>query len=254
MSLSLRNLIFLILAMLCASLAWKYYWALNQKSVTTVQLKECGPTTGNTDVTAKPNNKINTLNPFEPKPTHVQVEVEVNSALSGNDTSHNPTQDPNAPSPMNSRTDFEDITLEQSQAIAYQQALDRQYYFDESPERKEEIIETLSPQGGDLVLLSKIVEGEDPNHIKIKALTRLTSTNNFVATQTLLNALENPANEIVATALNSIVTNGDRSLLPLLKDKMKQTTNETLRSQYQQSIKKLEYSVSMGMDNMDSEP
>ena len=144
-----------------------------------------------------------------------------------------------------------DIPMEYSQDFLYEQAINREEYFSfANPEKKLDIIQSLSAQGDDLELIREILKTEDDSNIRVAALTRLNHAHSFAATNTLIKALDDPVEEVALTALNTIVINGDRSLLPLLSEKINLMSDTPIRSEYEKLINRLKYSVTMGMDGI----
>lgn len=143
-----------------------------------------------------------------------------------------------------------DVPVELSQDFLFEHSIDREDFFYANSERKLDTIQTLSAQGDDLKLIREIMKAEVNSDLRVEALTRLNNEDSYVATRTLLEALDDPAEEVVLAALNTIALNGDRTLLPLLNEKMNLISGRAIRDKYEKSIHRLKYSVTMGMDNI----
>lgn len=153
-------------------------------------------------------------------------------------------------SPIESPTIDFDVPVELSQDYLDEHAIDGEEYFYADSERKLDIIQSLSAQGDDLELIREVLKTEDDSNIRIAALTRLTHEHSFAATNTLIEALDDPVEEVALAALNAIVVSGDRSVLPMLNEKKNTVSNGVIRNEYEKLIHRLEYSVTMGMDEI----
>ncbi len=128
------------------------------------------------------------------------------------------------------------------------QATERSFFFLDKTTQLE-AIETLSPQGDQLHLLDQILRTSDDVALKGAALQRLSGSHSFIATSALVRSLDDPATDVAATALQMLSVNGDISLVPLLREKMTGVSDPAVRRLYSDSIRKMEASVAMGMDN-----
>ena len=151
-------------------------------------------------------------------------------------------------SPETAATVATDVPVAFSQDALSERQMDLEYFFQADAPKKLKTIETLSPQGDGLSLLAEILRVEKDSAIRIAALDRLKQEQNYAAITLLIAALDDPVSEVSLAALNTLVTNGDRSLLPRLKKKLVALPSGATRNQYAQSIHQLEYSVTMLMD------
>jgi hypothetical protein len=156
-------------------------------------------------------------------------------------------------SPENTYSEDIDVPVALSQDILFERQMDFEYFFQGDVTKKLETIETLSPQGEALSLLKEILRNEQDSNIRIAALNRLKQEHSYAATTLLIDALDDPAADVSLAALNTIVTNGDRTLLPLLKEKLASLPGGSIHNQYAQLIHQLEYSVTMEMDSSNHE-
>jgi hypothetical protein len=156
-------------------------------------------------------------------------------------------------SPMGSDTHEIDVPIEASQMYLYEYDIARDQFYAAGFEEKINTIQAISAQGEDLELIKDILKTEDNSTIRMAAIVKLTNERSFVATNTLIEALDDPVEEVTLTALNTIVSNGDRTLVPLLQEKMVSMPNGTIRDEFEKSIHRLEYSVTMSMDEIPME-
>jgi len=155
-----------------------------------------------------------------------------------------------AQSPVGTSTDGTDIPFHESQDAILHSKLDREYFFQGDPARKLQTIEALSPQGEAIELLKQILQSDPDSSIRIAALNRLRNERTYAVTALVVHALDDPAVEVSVTALNTLVAAGDRTMIPLLKDRLASVHDQPLREQYVQAIQKLEYSESMAVDGV----
>jgi hypothetical protein len=64
----------------------------------------------------------------------------------------------------------------------------------------------------------------------------------------LLEALDDSSLDVALTALHLIASNGDRSLIPILRNKMEVLPNGAARDFYTRSISRLETTSAMDME------
>lgn len=143
-----------------------------------------------------------------------------------------------------------DVPIELSQDLLNEHAFNSEDFFYTNDEKKIDTIQSLSPQGDDLKLIRKILQNEESSDLRIEALKRLHNEHSYIATNTLVEALDDPEERVVLTALSTIVSNGDRTLIPLLKEKMSISSSNAMRDKYEKSIHRLKFSVTMGMDEI----
>lgn len=72
--------------------------------------------------------------------------------------------------------------------------------------------------------------------------------NSYFATRLLLDTFNDSVDEVALSALDTLVVNGDRSLIPLLQEKMETLPSGAVRDYYGNAIGRLEQSVTMRMD------
>ena len=146
---------------------------------------------------------------------------------------------------------YMDVPIEHSREFLYQHAIDTATYFSHADlEKKFKIIDSLSAQGEDLNLIRDILKNEHNSALRIATLSRLKHQHSFTATRALIEALDDPVEEVALTALNTIVTNGDRTLLPILVEKTSLLPDGVVRDEYTRLINRLRFSVTMGMDGI----
>lgn len=167
-----------------------------------------------------------------------------------NTVSSSISSDKNKNVPSDADTRNTDLPSHLSQDIIYENIIDKEQFFFNDKNKKLDTVNALSAQGDDIKLLANILKNEADADIKKAALKRLTQEQSYAATNILLEALDDPATDVALTALQTIVNNGDRTLLPLLREKSAAIANRSTRELYENSIHELEYSVVMGMDNI----
>lgn len=143
-----------------------------------------------------------------------------------------------------------DIPQETSQNYLYQRQYRRDYYYATGRQERLDTIQSLAAQGKDLSLIKEIIQTEEAENLRAAAVSKLAYQHSYAATGLLVDALDDPAEEVRLTALNTIVKNGDRTLIPLLRKKMESLPNGSVRTEMAQSIRQLEYSVTMQMDGL----
>ncbi len=157
------------------------------------------------------------------------------------------SQSEKSPEGIDSRTI--DVPLDESIGTLERDTDSKEQFFLSDTSKKLETIEVLTTQAQDLGLIEKILKTEEDANVRKAALNRLNQEQSYAATNILIEALDDPSHEVSLTALATIVANGDRTLLPKLEEKLAAITNESNRKIFEESIKKLEYSNSMDIDN-----
>jgi hypothetical protein len=146
-----------------------------------------------------------------------------------------------------------DVPQETSQNYLYQRQYKRDYYYATGRQERLDTIQSLAAQGKDLSLIKEIMQTEEAESLRAAAVSKLAYQHSYAATGLLVDALDDPAEEVRLTALNAIVTNGDRTLIPLLREKLESLPDGSVRTEMAQSIHRLEYSVTMQMDGLPTE-
>ena len=251
MKISIRGMILIVIAILANNLLWLYSSENNDMSDDGKQILLVSSAANNCVVNPVENRKQNTL------AQDMLIKVSTSQNIKSTKTSKRfmgesdyITATAEQDSPITLATFDMDVPIELSQDYLYEHTIDREDFFYANRERKLDTIQLLSAQGDDLNLIRKILKTEDNSDIRIEALTRLNHKHSYTATNTLIEALDDPVEEVALTALNTIVTNGDRTLLPLLNEKMNLISNSAMRDKYEKSIHRLKYSVTMGMDEI----
>jgi HEAT repeat protein len=176
-----------------------------------------------------------------------EIEIPDSTDIATNiETAAVPLQSP-APGPEASTTD---LPREASQNHLYQHQFGRDYYYAASPGERLDTIQSLDTQGNDLSLIEEIVHTEDESALRAAAVAKLAYAQNYAATSLLIESLDDPAAEVRLAALDAVVKNGDRTLIPILREKMETMPDGSDRNAVAGSIRRLEYSVTMQMDDI----
>lgn len=141
-----------------------------------------------------------------------------------------------------------DVPQEASQNYQREKAYAAENYSSSDTSKKLETIQELSAQGDDLKLIGNILNTENDNKLRVAALSRLNQAQSYAATNILIKSLDDRDLSVSATALHIIAVNGDKTLVPVLKEKVTSMPNGSIRDMYEESINKLENSGIMAMD------
>ena len=139
---------------------------------------------------------------------------------------------------------------EMSERALLERSSERELFYFASAEQKLATLRTLQPMGEDLILIEEIIHSAEDEEIKVAALQALAGANNYASTQLLMQALDDGNETIAANALYLLAQSGDRTLLPVLEDRLTSLAEGGLRDEYRRAISSLTTSVTMGMDNL----
>ncbi len=156
----------------------------------------------------------------------------------------------NRSSPIGLESHEVDLPIEESQRFLYEHDISLNDFYAYSNEEKLNTIQSMSAQGDDLAFLKEIFEAEDDSAIRVAAVAKLTDQHSFAATNTLIEALDDPVEVVVLTALDTLVKNGDRTLVSLLEEKILTLPSGSTRDKFENSIHALRYSATMAMDEI----
>ena len=251
MKISNRGMILIVTIMLANNLLWLYASKNSEISKDDKQMLIDAKFDNNCSVNPASISKQNNLVQVIPIAEHISAHVHSRKTsktivYESDKTETIYDQD----SPMTLASIDMDIPIELSQDFQYEQAIAKEDFYYANNEKKMHIIQSLSAQGDDLKLIREVLKTEEDSEIRIEALTRLNQEHSFTATNTLIAALDDPEKEVALTALNTLVANGDRTLLPLLNEKMLSISDNAVRDQYEKSIYRLQYSTTMAMDEI----
>ena len=138
-----------------------------------------------------------------------------------------------------------DVPPEYSQNSFMEHKQKRNTFFSVEKSSKLETISMLSATGGDLDLITEIISLEEDPKIRVAAVQRLTQQQNYAVTKTLLSALDDSSSEVVLGALKVMVSAGDRSIVPLLREKMLSKVEPGIQGAFAEAIDQLDLSVAM---------
>lgn len=194
----------------------------------------------------------------EPLPGHGATSVEIAVPRDGVNDSLAPLLavdagdeiSPEQPASSESEAPAIDVPQEASRNYLYERGFNNDYYSSLGREERLDTIQSLSAQGKDLSLIKEIVLTEGDTALRIAAVSRLAYEHSYAATNILMDALDDPSEEVCLVALRSIANNGDRTLIPLLREKMDAMPNGSVRDGVEKTIRTLEYSVTMKMDEL----
>lgn len=154
------------------------------------------------------------------------------------------------PSPLEADTPEMDVGIEQREATLSEMESVREHYYAYALNDRLQVIESLAATSNDLVLLADILQREDEPALRAAAVSRLAQSNNHVATRLALNALDDPALDVQLSALHALAATGDRSLVPLLRERLAASPAGDLQEQMRVSITRIERSGTMDMDGL----
>lgn len=121
-------------------------------------------------------------------------------------------------------------------------------FFATDNDKKLETLEMLSTQGDDLKFLREVLKTEGDEEVKKAVLQKFHQQHSYEANNLLLEALDDSSLDVALTALHLIASNGDRSLIPILRNKMEVLPNGAARDFYTRSISRLETTSAMDME------
>ncbi len=248
MKISIRGVILIVISILANNLLWLYASENSDMSNNEKPILLVASVNNKGEFNSFENKKQNNLTQITGCASQKDKSMKRNKRIINGSDNIKTTIDKDTPFTL--ATVDMDVPTELSQDLLFEHAIDREDFFHANAERKFDTIQTLSGQGDDLKLIRQILKTEVSSDLRIEALTRLNHEHSYIATNTLVEALDDPAEEVVLTALNTIVSNGDRTLLPLLNEKMNSISSRAIRDKYEKSIHRLKYSVTMGMDEI----
>jgi hypothetical protein len=82
------------------------------------------------------------------------------------------------------------------------------------------LLNEMSPVGEDLNFIVTSLRKDEQVAVRIAAAQRLSFSENYVATQSLLDALSDKDDAVVKAAINALVSLGDSSVLPVMENKL----------------------------------
>ncbi|MCU7928881.1 MAG: hypothetical protein KZQ97_20950 [Candidatus Thiodiazotropha sp. (ex Dulcina madagascariensis)] len=254
MKIPIWGLFVIVLAVLINNLAW--FYSAEEESVPDSKCLErlSGQARGDCEVTSLSFNKtIRQEIAISGSDEYPQNNMNIDTDAENTSVSEEGGLLLNQPSPVVSDNFEIDVPIEASQMYLYEHDIARDQFHAAGFEDKLNTIQSLSAQGDDLELIKEIIEIEDNATIKAAAIVKLANKHSFVATKVLIEALDDPVKEVTLTALNTIVANGDRTLVPLLHEKMIRMPDGSIRDEFEKSIRRLEFSVTMGTDEIQIE-
>lgn len=142
------------------------------------------------------------------------------------------------------------LPAESSERFLAERERNREAFYFDDEQSQIATIQALTPQGEDLQLLTDIIQTHESPSLRAAAIERLQYQNSYVAITALLDALDDSSEDVVLASLVALNTSGDRSLLPTLESKFLSLPEGDIKDQLGQTIKALDFSVTMEMDGL----
>lgn len=192
---------------------------------------------------------------------HTVARISISPSQGGNCTKDTPPSvpvpgeeiSPDQAAPFGLDTPVSDIPEQSSRRYLERRDFNAGYYDSLGREDRLDAIESLAAVGNDLALIKEVLHKEDDSALRVATVTRLSHEHSYAVSNILLDALDDPADEVRIAALNAIAQNGDRTLIPVLEERMQELPDGAVREEVIKSIHKLKYSVTMAMDGLPAE-
>ena len=86
--------------------------------------------------------------------------------------------------------------------------------------------------------------------LRAAAVARLGTSPSFVGTSMLVGALDDPSQAVRASALDTLIDSGDRSLLPILEQMFHSLPAGPFRDRFGDRLRRLEFGATMQTDGL----
>ena len=96
----------------------------------------------------------------------------------------------------------------------------RDNFFTSDEQSRVALLNEMSPVGDDLRYIVTSLSQDEKVSVRIAAAQRLSFSESYAATQSLIDALSDKDEVVVTAAINSLVTLGDLSVLPVIENKL----------------------------------